>query len=54
MVKPPTPEQLREISASYNLDLSDADVESFLGLIEGTLVSYTTAWISSPSLRSRV
>jgi amidase len=40
MVKPPTPEQLREISAFYNLDLSDADVESFLGLIEGTLASY--------------
>src|SRR5919107_3071632 len=40
MVKPPTAEQLREISAYYNLELSEADVESFLGLIEGTMVSY--------------
>jgi amidase len=40
MVKLPTPEQLREISASYNLNLSDADVESFLRLIEGSLPSY--------------
>ena len=40
MVKLPTPEQLREISASYNLDLSDADVGSFLGLMEGVMASY--------------
>src|ERR671910_2980199 len=40
MVKPPTAEQLREISAYYNLELSEADVESFLGLIEGTMASY--------------
>ena len=40
MVKPPTAEQLREISAYYNLELSEANVESFLGLIEGTMVSY--------------
>jgi len=40
MVKPPTPEQLREISASYNLDLSDADVDSYLGLIKGVMASY--------------
>lgn len=40
MVKPPTAEQLREISVYYNLELSEADVESFLGLIEGTMVSY--------------
>ncbi len=40
MVKLPTSEQLREISASYNLDLSDADVESFLGLVEGVMASY--------------
>jgi len=40
MVKPPTAEQLREILAYYNLELSDADVESFLGLIEGTMASY--------------
>jgi len=40
MVKLPTPEQLREISASYDLDLSDADVGSFLGLMEGVMASY--------------
>jgi amidase len=40
MVKPPTPEQLREISASYDLDLSDADVGTFLGLMEGVMASY--------------
>nr|WP_207956284.1 amidase [Rubrobacter marinus] len=40
MVKQPTPEQLREISASYNLNLSDADVASFLGLVEGAMASY--------------
>ncbi len=40
MVKLPTTEQLREISASYNLDLSDADVGSFLGLMEGVMASY--------------
>jgi Asp-tRNA(Asn)/Glu-tRNA(Gln) amidotransferase A subunit family amidase len=28
MVKRPTPEQLREISASYALDLSEADVDT--------------------------
>jgi amidase len=40
VVKVPTPEQLREISASYNLNLSDADVASFLGLAEGAMASY--------------
>ena len=40
MVKVPTPEQLREISASYNLNLSDADVASFRGLAEGAMASY--------------
>jgi hypothetical protein len=35
MVKVPTPGRLREIAASYNLDLSGADVESFLGLTGG-------------------
>ena len=40
MVKVPTAEQLREISASYNLNLSDADVASFLGLAEGAMASY--------------
>ena len=40
MVKLPTPEQLREISASYDLDLSDADVGTFLNLMEGVMASY--------------
>ncbi len=40
MVKLPTFEQLQGISASYNLNLSDSDVESFLGLMEGALASY--------------
>ena len=40
MVKSPTAEQLREISAYYNLELSEANVESFLGLIDGAMVSY--------------
>ena len=40
MAKLPTPERLREISASYNLDLSDSDLRSFLGLMEGVMASY--------------
>ena len=40
LVKVPTPEQLREISASYGLNLSEADVASFLGLAEGVMASY--------------
>ncbi len=40
MVKVPTPDQLREISASYNLNLSDADVASLLGLAAGAMASY--------------
>ena len=40
MVKLPTPRQLQEISVSYNLDLSDGDLESFLGLMKGVLASY--------------
>ena len=40
MVKLPTPEQLREISSSYNLDLSDRDVGSLLGLMKGVMASY--------------
>ena len=40
MVKLPTPGRLRGISASYNLDLSDADVQSFLGLMGAAMASY--------------
>ena len=34
MLKPPNAEQLREISAYYILELSNTDVQDFLGLIE--------------------
>lgn len=40
MVKLPTFKQLKEISAFYNLNLSDTDVESFIGLMEGVMPSY--------------
>ena len=40
MVTLPTPKQLREVSASYDLDLPDADVGAFLGLMKGVLASY--------------
>ena len=40
MVKLPTFKQLKEISAFYNLNLSDTDVESFIGLMGGALSSY--------------
>lgn len=40
MVKLPTPERLREISASYNLDFSDRDIGSLLGLMEDVMASY--------------
>ena len=40
MVKLPTAGRLREISASYNLDLSEGDVESFLGLMGAAMASY--------------
>ena len=39
-VKPPTDDELRYIAAEYHLDLSDADVESFQGLIAGSLPAY--------------
>jgi hypothetical protein len=39
MLKPPTAEQLREVSAYYKLELSDAAVPSLPGLIEDTLAS---------------
>ncbi len=39
-VRPPTPAELAAIAERLNLTLDEADVESFLGLIEGSLVSY--------------
>ena len=40
MVKAPTAAQLEEIARGYNLHLDEAEVRSFLGLMEGTLGSY--------------
>ena len=40
VVKPPTIDELRYIAAEYQLDLSDADLESFQGLIAGSLPAY--------------
>jgi len=39
-VKPPTIDELRRIGAEYHLDLSDADLASFSGLIAGSLPAY--------------
>ena len=39
-VKQPTDDELRLIAAQYHLDLSDADVASFQGLIAGSLPAY--------------
>ncbi len=39
-VKPPTLEQLRDVAARYRLHLSDADLASFRGLMQGSLASY--------------
>jgi hypothetical protein len=36
----PTIEQLRETAQTYDLHLSDADLESFAGLMSATLESY--------------
>lgn len=40
MVRPPTAEQLKEISEGFGLHLGDEEVQSYLGLMEGTLASY--------------
>lgn len=39
-VKQPTDDELRFIAAEYHLDLSDADLASFQGLIAGSLAAY--------------
>ena len=39
-VQVPTPEQLLEVAAQIGLDLTDADVDSFLGLIAGNVAAY--------------
>ncbi len=36
----PTIEQLRAVAKTYNMHLSDADLESFAGLMSATLESY--------------
>ena len=38
----PSPDQLHEIATDLGLHLSDADCESFLGLIDSTLMAYDT------------
>ncbi|HLI09374.1 MAG TPA: hypothetical protein VKV40_22620 [Ktedonobacteraceae bacterium] len=40
MPEKPTIEQLRAIAESYGMRMSDADLNSFLGLMGGTLESY--------------
>ena len=40
MVKPPTGEQLEDISKGFGLHLGDKEVSAYLGLVEGTLASY--------------
>ncbi len=40
MVRPPTAEQLKKISEGFGLHLGDEEVQSYLGLMEGTFASY--------------
>ena len=40
MVRPPTAEQLKKISEGFGLHLGDEEVQSYLGLMDGTLASY--------------
>ena len=35
-VQLPTPQQIREAADEMGLDLTDADVESYIGLFQGT------------------
>jgi amidase len=39
-IKAPTPEQLRSLAADLGMTLSDADVSSYLGLMQGNLAAY--------------
>ncbi|MCA1729590.1 MAG: amidase, partial [Actinobacteria bacterium] len=41
MAKPPNIEQLKEIAHGFGLHLDEEEARSFVGLIEGTLASYT-------------
>jgi len=36
----PTPSQLRAVAEDLGFDLSDADVQSFLGLMAGSFAAY--------------
>lgn len=59
VVKLPTPRQLREISASYNLDHSDANVKSFLEAVceslcfSGGSHTFDTGLVLNPHDHSR-
>ncbi|WP_265111795.1 amidase [Halosolutus halophilus] len=39
-VRPPTPEEIRELAAHHHIQLSDAEVDEFAAAIEETLVGY--------------
>ena len=39
-VKRPTPSQLRAVAADLGMTFTDADVQSYLGLLEGTIAAY--------------
>ena len=42
-VQLPTPQQIRELADEMGLDLTDADVESYMGLLQG--MSMHTMWL---------
>lgn len=39
-VQLPTPQQIRELADEMGLDLTDADVESYMGLLQGNVDAY--------------
>lgn len=41
MVRPPNTEQLKELARSFGLNMDEEEVESFLGLMQGALDSYS-------------
>ena len=41
MARPPNVEQLKEIARGFGLHLDEEEAHSFIGLMEGTLPSYT-------------
>src|SRR5579864_8911285 len=54
MVAKPTIEQLHEVAKTYSMHLSDADLESFTGLMSAALESYRRIdQLTEPALRYR-